>query len=195
MRKPGNRVWSQSSWSTPLTNDATPPASLALLTAAVTVVEDAATTPYAGCGRLFDGCGAGTSASRYVAMRIAPGAQHARAHITLSMDWAGSVPMPPWTFDLTSATGGTTGTDVARVTQVAQFAAVNRALALAWNNIGYASIQSSGEHVDDAPAAVMDRQLELAAHPYPYTEQLSVTNAAGVCFWVSERVTDLETLT
>jgi len=193
VKAPGKRIWANTDPTTPITSDASPPSKLALLAAAVSIIEDAAVTPYAGCGRLFDGCSSTTSGSRYIGMRLAPGAQHLRVHGTSSMDPAGTAASQP-RFTASSATAGASGVNLVDWNAYHMSTAWT-AQAVVFNSPWTAAITSSSNIINDIPSARMDRQIQANPVPYPYTEQVTIAQAAGACFWVSQRVADLETLT
>ena len=186
---PSTRIWSQMSTTEPLTNDATPPAKIALLAAAVSLPQDAATLPYAGCGRLCDA----TAVGRYLGIRVAPGAQHARAHVVVAMIPNGTQVAQASSY-LTSATGGTTGADVLLVQHANKFGQSSTELGITWSAPFSTFIVTSSETVNDTPTTSIDRQLELQSLTHPYTEQIYISDASGTCIWVSERIADLESL-
>ena len=115
MPSPSKRNWKGIDIAKPLCPPiATPSAALSLLAAAVAFPLDAATMPYCGTARLFDGCTSSTPAVRYLGIRIAPGSQGGRVAIARSTNknatYFGETPNL-----CTSTYGGTSGNDIITV--------------------------------------------------------------------------------
>jgi hypothetical protein len=196
MPSPSKRNWKGIDIAKPLCPDiATPSAALPLLAAAVAFPMDAATTPYCGCARLFDGCTASTPAVRYLGIRIAPGSSGGRAAITRSTD---ALPVVGLTPNLcTSTYGGTTGNDIITVADrlFPNDLYIGRARAFYWGTwAGRSDIVMTADSDVIAPTATQDRLFELEPLLHPKVEPFSVSDASGFSFVVTKRVVDLSTL-
>lgn len=200
-RLPNPRNWHGQNPSKLLTTESTPSATAVLLCKADQYVLDAATVPYAGCGRVFNGAGAldgsgespGTTVfdgngKRYIRQVVAPGAAHMRGSITgLSFDWG--IPLRDYHESWTN-TGGTTGTDIVKTLDV-----ITDNFVFQFGRDATAEILDTGAGgVDPAPAVAIDREYELQSLPYPYVETLMVRWAFAFSSWVSGQVADLESL-
>ncbi len=194
-RPPNARNWKGENPSKPLTAEATPAAALTLLTAADNYVVDVATMPYAGCGRLFDAIVGPPRSDRYLGLMVAPGARHARGVISRQYVPVGSQAghnSESWT-----NTGGTSGGDV--VTTHNPFANVDPTIwgitpFFAFLTTGLALLSETGETVNDAPSASVDRQYELQTLGHPYVEPMKITWVAGFTVFVSGQIANLEDL-
>jgi hypothetical protein len=163
------------------------------LLAFVRGMEDAIWAEYAGCGHLFDGVSsAGLQAPRYLTMVHPGGCTHARA--TMTWPWAGtSTASTSYTaFELTTATGGTSGVDIVKV-PVPLPGNYKYVPTAAWpgTNFSFATVSTLQ---DDTPSAAKNRMLELDEGLESDTEQVSVSNCGGVSLFVSKRTTDFEAL-
>jgi len=205
MRLANSRNWVGESIAKLLTSEATPPAEVSRLLLADSYPVDAAISPYAGCGRVFDGFSYNDSPpvevearwGRYIGVMVAPGAVHARAAISrsdgyiISADWTFAMPHNSWT-----TTGGAVGSNIVNT---AFSAILNPGQSAIKYLFGFGQtvvdeIVFTGATIDDAPVAAVDRQYELTTQNSPYIEPMFVRRAAGFSVCVVERIADLENL-
>lgn len=167
-----------------ITSEITPAASVGLLLQACRWPVQVATMPYCGCARVFDGF---TDPERYVTLRLAPAAVHARAAIgiTSTSTAAAAVDSEVWTAD-----GGSSGANVIKVKDTGQTQALAKAFAF---DAPLATLLVSSAGIDDSPTTAKDRQLELTTDDSPVNEQAYVKTASSFSVCVTERA-DLETI-
>lgn len=186
MRQPSLRNWEP--WaavaSRHITDDPTPPAKASLLAAAVNAPIDLGSTPYCGCGRLFESGTAGLE-NRNLALVIAPGAVHAVAALTIGRT---STTGGAQNNAITTTFGGVAGADIVTVLSAdprdhAFFPTTNLAT----------ETRETTANVNDAPAATIERALELEPLLIPKIEPASVSYACAFAVCVSQ-VPDLEAL-
>lgn len=187
MRQPSLRNWEPwgATASRHITDDATPPAKASLLAAAVNGPIDVATTPYCGCARLFES-GTPNLETRYFATVIAPGAVHATASLVNARALTTAVGAK--NNAMTTAQGGAAGADIITVLSVDP------------HDRGFyptpdlmMEARDTAAYVNDAPAASIERALELEALLIPKIEPCSVSYACGISLCVSQ-IEDLEVL-
>lgn len=187
-RKPSQRNWVGEQVSTKLTDGATPPAAGTLLAAADQYTLDAATNPYVGCARMFDG-----GESRLLAVMVAPGAVHAVAAITRAWGTVNSLGAlaPVGTYNNTSwtTTGGMSSPNYVLTVQAGVDSTLDRTYG--FGSAHQEIVVTGTGSVNDAPSVPMDRQYELHSYLHPYVEQMLVTNAAGFSVCVSEQIASL----
>lgn len=168
-----------------ITDDITPAASVGLLLQACRWPLQVATMPYCGCARVADTLTNQTE--RYVTLRLAPAAVHARAAIGITSTSLQDTPVDTemWTTD-----GGSGGVNVIKVKDTGQTQALAKAFAF---DAPVSTLLVSSAGIDDSPTAAKDRQLELTTDDSPVNEQAYVKTASSFSVCVTERA-DLETI-
>lgn len=168
-----------------ITDDITPAASVGLLLQACRWPVQVATMPYCGCARVADTLTNQTD--RYVTLRLAPAAVHARAAIGITSTSLQDTPVDTemWTTD-----GGSGGVNVIKVKDTGQTQALAKAFAF---DAPVSTLLVSSAGIDDSPTAAKDRQLELTTDDSPVNEQAYVKTASSFSVCVTERA-DLETI-
>lgn len=168
-----------------ITDDITPAASVGLLLQACRWPVQVATMPYCGCARVADTLTNQTE--RYVTLRLAPAAVHARAAIGITSTSLQDTPVDTeiWTTD-----GGSGGVNVIKVKDTGQTQALAKAFAF---DAPVSTLLVSSAGIDDSPTAAKDRQLELTTDDSPVNEQAYVKTASSFSVCVTERA-DLETI-
>ena len=200
MSKPVDRVWLGEDPTAPLTDEATPSASLALLNTAISYPLDAACMPYVGCGRLFDGCSILTTGERYIGQMVAPGASHGQASISGCVTSYGSPTGTGSPYNYLSWTnyGGTTGVHVVTVNVATDLPGLAYSemmpRAFYFGCFAQRSLITTSDQIDDAPTVAEDRRYQFQSLGYPYVEPMKITNAAGFSVCMNQRVLDLDIL-
>lgn len=168
-----------------ITDEITPAASVGLLLQACRWPVQVATMPYCGCARVADTLTNQTE--RYVTLRLAPAAVHARAAIGITSTSLQDTPVDTemWTTD-----GGSGGVNVIKVKDTGQTQALAKAFAF---DAPVSTLLVSSAGIDDSPTAAKDRQLELTTDDSPVNEQAYVKTASSFSVCVTERA-DLETI-
>lgn len=168
-----------------ITDEITPAASVGLLLQACRWPVQVATMPYCGCARVADTLTNQTD--RYVTLRLAPAAVHARAAIGITSTSLQDTPVDTemWTTD-----GGSGGVNVIKVKDTGQTQALAKAFAF---DAPVSTLLVSSAGIDDSPTAAKDRQLELTTDDSPVNEQAYVKTASSFSVCVTERA-DLETI-
>lgn len=168
-----------------ITDEITPAASVGLLLQACRWPVQVATMPYCGCARVADTLTNQTE--RYVTLRLAPAAVHARATIGITSTSLQDTPVDTemWTTD-----GGSGGVNVIKVKDTGQTQALAKAFAF---DAPVSTLLVSSAGIDDSPTAAKDRQLELTTDDSPVNEQAYVKTASSFSVCVTERA-DLETI-
>lgn len=168
-----------------ITDEITPAASVGLLLQACRWPVQVATMPYCGCARVADTLTNQTE--RYVTLRLAPAAVHARAAIGITSTSLQDTPVNTemWTTD-----GGSGGVNVIKVKDTGQTQALAKAFAF---DAPVSTLLVSSAGIDDSPTAAKDRQLELTTDDSPVNEQAYVKTASSFSVCVTERA-DLETI-
>lgn len=199
MRVPGSRNWTGEQIAKPITDEATPAATIDKLVMADQYPLDAATLPYAGCGRIFDGVSDPNRKTRHLGLMVAPGAVQAVGAVSRSWMMGPNIGenTQSWT-----QTGGTGGADVVTThDMIADFTADQAALWFAaYYCFGFGAcpiqvvVETGSAGIQNAPTGSQDRQYELNPQGTPYVEPMMVTRAAGFSVAVSLRVKDLESL-
>ena len=176
--------WSATNTSAIVSDYPAPGASISLLLQACRFPLAVAAMPYAGCARVFDGI---TESDRYLTLRLAPAAVHARAAIgiTSTSIQAAAVDSEVWT-----AFGGSSGANLIKVKDTGNTALLQKAFAF---DAPVATLLVSSAGVDDSPSVAKDRQLELTTDDSPANEQAYVKTASSFSICVTERA-DLETI-
>jgi hypothetical protein len=172
-----------------ITDDAAPPASSALLLAAIGWPEALNVTPYCGTGHQFDALGSASVETRYLGILTPVAAVHCRA--ALSRGWTPGVSATSSYHEAATSDGGMTGNDVVRVLWYVTPAGV---VPVGGFSGLHADIAVSGATLNDAPAAPMDRLFEVQTLGAPYVEPWMVTKVGGFSVVVSDLLADLETL-
>lgn len=167
-----------------ITDDATPPAKTSLLVAADQAVLDVATTPYCGCGRLFEGGTSGLE-TRYLALVVAPGSSHATAALSTSRN---DTQTAAEDHQLTTTFGGVAGADIITVLSTDE-----RDHDFFPNDDLHFAQRITSDYFVAAPAATVERALELEQLLIPKIEPSSVSYVCGLSICVRQ-VEDLETL-
>src|SRR3972149_5209621 len=203
-RPPVERSWKGEDVAVKLTADPTPYAGIDLLAGAEAYPIDAATTPYCGCARSFDGCTNATPGERHIGLMVAPGGRRARAAITRAciLGATGGTPTPAgasfydnWSW---TVSGGTTGNDIVVTKANGDMAGLDftniydRAYHFGIGNPQ--EIVMTGDTDDPAPTKKLDRLYELAEHASPYIEPIYISGVAGYSVAVVKRTADLEVL-
>lgn len=168
-----------------ITDDITPAASVGLLLQACRWPLQVATMPYCGCARVADTLTNQTE--RYVTLRLAPAAVHARAAIGITST---SLQDTPVDTEMWTADGGSGGVNVIKVKDTGQTRTLAKAFAF---DAPVATLLVSSAGIDDSPTAAKDRQLELTTDDSPVNEQAYVKTASSFSVCVTERA-DLETI-
>lgn len=167
--------------------DATPPAKLAFLLAADRWTLDTAVQPYAGCAHLFRGGETGLT-TRHFRLSVAAGANHARYHCAVGFNTTAGTAA---NIAATTAQGGTAGNNPTKINVPTSFVRTFNAHQIAdWNQLSLLS----GDWIDDAPSANIDRQLELEQLAHPKVEPGSIAYVCGFSVVTSRQVEDLESL-
>lgn len=193
MRLPTLRDWKGESLTAPITSEATPPASSALLLAAIGWPEAVALQTYAGCAHVFDGLTAAGVETRHLGVVVAPGAVHARAAVGLAWDPYPTAPTPPTLSSVehrivTTASGGGAVDEI-----VVPFAQPFFKTSVSFSQTG--AVVLSSDTINDTPAVVArKRQIELQTLSAPYVEPMSITDAVSFSVAVSQQIDDLEGL-
>ncbi len=190
MRVPVPKNWQAEDLTAPITDEATPPASSALLVSAVLWSEALAVTPYCGTGHQFDSLQAGAPETRHLGIVTPPASVHCRA--ALSRGWQGNgftSTAAPYHEGSTSD-GGLTGNDVVRVPCNMSLGYVSVGVFSGQN----ADIEVSGDTLNDAPSAPINRLFEVQTLGAPYVEPWRISKVAGFSVVPSDRLADLETL-
>lgn len=178
-----------------LNGSVTPPAFAAYLVQAASIVADAATTPYVATGHVcnrvsFSGMPLTPNLGSllYASLSLAPGSVHAKVAFN---DREAFISGNDITYhEASTATGGMTGANVARVP---------------WNIGGYGSslglfvvagdaIHESANNINDAPVAPTNRLLELPQARHPTVEDVKLVVASGWSIRVVEQASSLESL-
>ena len=187
MRKPSKLDWSSLDPTSAIIGEiAAPPASVAYLGQAESIVHSVATVPYACPGHMYDAQGERTHAA------VLPlGVNHWRVAFVRARILGSSGTQQSPTL-ITSASSGATAADV--VTVPAQTVGTYGYMDLTGAADAVLAHQRSGAQVDDTPAAAKDRQLELVETLRPTVEAYTIEQSAGHCVFISGRTQDLETL-
>ena len=201
MSQPADRTWLGEYITDALVSLPTPPATVLLLSTAISYPVDAAVTPYAGCGRVFDGASEATLGYRYIGQMVAPGAVHAQGAMTRCVgigSWVSYGPgFPPYNNLSWTTTGGTTGADIVTVPADDIPGQMNSWM---WNREFYFGCQGAtqivvtSDQIADAPSVTTNRRYELQTLAHPYVESMHVTLVAGYSFFVTQRIGDLDNL-
>lgn len=185
MRPPYLRDWKGEQNTVAVTDAATPLAESALLISADQAVMEVATTPYCGCGHVYEGGTTGLG-DRYFGVVVAAGAEHCR--VALSNAFGDTTTATTantwWTTD-----GGTAGADINTVPSPHI-----RTRVYVPTEIQVADVTESGGWDNDTPAATSDRWGELQSLLVSYVEAMYVRQACGVSMHVVEQAADLEAL-
>lgn len=189
MRPPVLKDYNADDQTEPITDDATPPASAALLLAALFWAEAPNITPYCGTAHQFDGLGSTSVETRYLGLVTPVAAVHCRA--ALSRGWTPGVSATSSYHEAATSDGGMTGNDVVRVNWYQTPAGVVPVGAFSGL---HADIALSAETKNDTPSTPIDRLFEVQTLGAPYVEPWMVTKVAGFSVVVSEQLADLETL-
>jgi hypothetical protein len=194
VRKPNARNWAAEKSTEPMITAPTPAATAFLLVQADSYPVDAATMPYCGCGRLFDGqTSIAMSSTRNIGQMVGAGAVHARAAV--SRCWSGyTMAGATGLAQGTTVTGGTTAGLEVRISHsnpVYEYAPL-----LFGHGITWVGIDESSSAINDTPSGAYPtpRQFELATNAIPYVEPMTCSNVAGFTVVVAERIGDLELL-
>jgi len=173
----------------------TPPAFAAYLVQASSIVSDAATTPYVATGHVcnrvsFSGTPAAPDSHSmlYASLSLAPGAVHGKAAFDDRQSLASGETIAY--HEASTATGGMTGANVARIP---------------WNIGPYSSslglflvageeIHESANAINDAPLSPMNRLLELPEARHHTVEDIKLVVASGWSIRVVELASNLESL-
>jgi len=194
MRYPTPANYSGVDMTAPILAHATPAAELTKLIEADAWLVDAATTPYCGCGRVFDmgDHDVTDDRDRWFAQVIAPGAVHGRMAITRS--WVGGGHQT-WTkmpkHKAFTEDGGETANEL--ITLNWKTSASSYPKIPVFNGANYEILQTGNEE-NHTPNKPVDRLFELQTLPAAYVEPCFVTLATGVSMAVSQMVGDLEGL-
>lgn len=174
-------------------NDPTPPALVEFLLGADRVVLSAALT-YCTPGLMFDGVTSDNEA-RHIEMVIPPATVHARVAVTR---FAAPSGVPQSAALVNADSSGTVSTTFAFASDADTVTLDQDAYGtLAYgdaNGYAQASMLVSSDHIDNAPAATIDRQLEMPEGKVRQLETVEVKYAAGLGLFITTRTDDLETL-
>lgn len=200
------RNWNNVNGLSQLTPLPTPAATLDLLVSAVTFPMDAATTPYCGCGRLFDSCTSLTPFNvlapydalsvRYLGVIVAPGAFAAVGAIGKTTALSdGSKPEIENHISMTASGGGYgVGFEDLTVTASGKPAQVHEyTFGFGWFTAPSILVTGSAGY-NAAPTAPIDRKYVLTSQLTPYVEPMMVTRAASFSVCVTNQAPDLEVL-
>lgn len=168
-----------------ITDDPIPGAKLSLLLQACRWPVQVATMPYCGCARVADTLT--TQTDRYVTLRLAPAAVHARAAIAITST---SLQDTAVNTEVWTAQGGSSGANVVTIKDTGATQGLAKAFAF---DAPVSTLLVSSAGIDDSPAASKDRQLKLTTDDSPANEQAYVKYAASFSVCVTERA-DLETI-
>lgn len=174
------------SWANPA-----PTALASMLAKACKAPEKVALQPYVGTAHVFDGATVGLK-TRYLAARIAPGAEAANCGVTQTGDYLTVAPAAP-TNDITASS---------MLGKTASFTWTGNPTeqALVTPSFGLASPFSAlletttSEDYGVLGFVTGETALQLTTQNTPYTEALSVTNATGFSLHICRQIADFETL-
>lgn len=190
MRVPIPKNWQADDLDVDLTDEPTPPASSALLVAAVLWSEAAAVTPYCGTGHQFDSLQSGAPEARYLGLVTSPGTAHCRAALSRGWEANGSTSPTADYHEGATSDGGFTGNDVVRVpwNMSAGFVSAGSFSGL------HSDIEVSADTLNDAPTTPINRLFEVQTLGAPYVEPWRISKVAGFSVVPSDRIADLELL-
>ena len=167
-----------------------PPASMQLLLSAVKAVEDWAFRPWAQPAMCYEGNTTNLTQRRFTAS-IGLGVNHARARVTRSWEAPVYGAAQSATIIGTSSSGGFAAPD--HITMPVSTYGTETYLDTG-SAFGSWHVQTSGEAIDDTPAATVDRQIELTEDKAPSDETIDVQYSAGFGLFVTRLTQDRESL-
>lgn len=191
MRLPPTRDWYAEDLTAAIVEDATPPASTALLVQAALWPEAVALAPYCGTAHCFDAMTASTLETRYLAFVVAPGAAGARAALGCSWDYATTASQPANSLvnhNLVTTASGAGANDVILVPFATTYTTKSVAFAAT------SGLTLSSDTNDPTPSSSKQRRIEVQTLAAPYVEPCKVIVASSASFAVSAQIDDLETL-